>query len=778
MHPFIRFISLLFVLIFVSHAVAQNLETLLRSETQIEQYERAIDALFVRYDENSDNQNVLIDIGAEADELKSPIADLLATFSQQLAVNQERLTVLNDGSEAEAVIAERKNLNEVNALLTVYIGRLETAIADLEELSLQVSTARRNIFTNQLFERVSFSSLSIDNLAVSLGDKLSEFYVKTSAWLTFVWEFKTQPLIISISLSVVLGGLIYLGLYRFVGRFIHSYGQLPAPDYGSRLTSAFWSAVIPTVTVAAIGASTILLLKDFSVLRIDFENLLIRIVQSLVAFVLVYNLAKLILSPRNFSWRLVPVTNRSAAALFSLALFLFAIRALSYMIAGVREVLDLPLQSSVMQAFIETVLVAFVLIIISRLKPLIVGEDPSQPGKVWPRYLRWPLFFTGLFLLLMSGFGYIALASFISWQIVTSGALLILVYFGLISAKSVMQEDVFVSSKLGIYLSDRFGYRPETLNRLGLILGIITHLIVIGVGLSLILLQWGFRSDEVLSGIYQLFTEFSVGGITVSFVNIFIGLALFAVGYLVTRRFQRWLDGNVLGRGKVEEGVRNSIRKVVGYAGVAVAAMFAVTAAGFDLSNLALVAGALSLGIGFGLQTIVSNFVSGLILLAERPFKTGDWVETTSVTGIVKEISVRATEIETFSRKTVIVPNSELVNAAVGNWNHRNSTGRVDVAIGVAYDHDPQDIMDLLIEIAKEHPKILNMPAPSVEFVDFGASSLDFNLRGFLANIGDGFDVRNELRVAIYRRFKQENIEIPFPHRELFIRQSPDSEST
>lgn len=773
MSLFIRSIFIAFILICAPQVAAQNLESLVREEVVIDQFERDVDALKIRFEENVSNEDVLIDIGTEAGELEAPMTELVSTYNEQLVINQERLTVLNDGSETEAVIAERNNLNELNALLTVYIGRLETGVADLGELILKVSTARRDMFTNQLFERVSFSALSFDNMGGATGEKLSEFYVKTRAWLTFVWQFKTRPLIISLSLSILLGGLIYLGLYRFLGRFIHSYGQLPAPDYGSRLTSAFWSALIPSITVAAIGASTILLLKDFSVLRIDFESLLVRFVQSLVALVLVYNLAKLTLSPGNFSWRLIPITNKSAMVLFGLMLFLYVIRAASYMIEGMRELLDLPLQSSVLQALLETVLVALVLIIISQLKPLIIEGDASKAGKAWPKFIRWPLLLVGLLLILISGFGYIALASFISWQIVMSGAVVIVAYFGLLSAKSVMQEDVFVASKLGTYISQQLGYQPETLNRLGLFLGVLTHIVVIGVAFSLLLLQWGFRSDEVLSGLYQLVTEFSVGGITVSFVNLFIGLALFAIGYLITRRFQRWLDGNVLGRGKVEDGVRNSIRKVVGYAGIAVAAMFAVTAAGFDLSNLALVAGALSLGIGFGLQTIVSNFVSGLILLAERPFKTGDWVETTSVTGIVKEISVRATEIETFSRKTVIVPNSELVNAAVGNWNHRNSTGRVDVAIGVAYDNDPQVIMDLLIEIASEHPKILNLPAPSVEFVDFGASSLDFNLRGFLANIGDGFDVRNELRVAIYRRFKQEAIEIPFPHRELFIRQTP-----
>ena len=143
-----------------------------------------------------------------------------------------------------------------------------------------------------------------------------------------------------------------------------------------------------------------------------------------------------------------------------------------------------------------------------------------------------------------------------------------------------------------------------------------------------------------------------------------------------------------MARGRVDVGVRNSIRTVVGYAGVALAALIGVSAAGIDLSNLALIAGGLSLGIGFGLQNVVSNFVSGLILLAERPFKVGDWIVAGPVSGTVKKISVRATEIETFQRQTVILPNSELINSAVANWTHRNKLGRVDIAVNVAYGSD------------------------------------------------------------------------------------------
>ncbi len=223
-------------------------------------------------------------------------------------------------------------------------------------------------------------------------------------------------------------------------------------------------------------------------------------------------------------------------------------------------------------------------------------------------------------------------------------------------------------------------------------------------------------------------------------------------------------------RGRVDAGLRNSIRTVAGYAGIGAAALIGISAAGFDLSNLALIAGALSLGIGFGLQNIVNNFVSGLILLVERPFKVGDWVEAGNVTGIVRKISVRATEIETFNRQSVILPNSEFINNAVSNWTLRNHLGRIDIPVGVAYGTDPKKVIDLLMEIAAADPDVVERPEPFVFFKGFGDSSLDFELRAHLGDIFSSPVAQNRIRLRIVEVFAENGIEIPFPQRDVHIR--------
>lgn len=780
-HNLLRKMTKLFVMFFVafifiaSSGFAQQTQELTRDEVQIDKFESLINSLENRFDQNKDAEDVLIDIRTDASELLIQVQDSLDQFRLDAASDKEKLTALgdppSDGSEAQAITVERQALTESSALLSVYVGRMEKLATRLDDLVFDVGITRRDLFTRALFERVEISGISAFEIHNMFREEMSKFWIKTKAWLAFVWEFKRSALFTSLGLSAITGLLIYFGGYRIFGRFILRSNQVEEGGIGAKLTSAFWSAAIPTLTAAAVGASTYFLLLDFGVLRIDFAALFARLIQSAVALVLVFTLARVILSPWDAKSRLINVTNRGAKWLFLLIGFLFAVRTISYVGVGIREILDLPLQSSVAQAFFETVAVAVVLIIVSRLEPIAPeGKLDSETGISAPGWIRTTLLIAGVSLILISLVGYVALASFIASQIVVTGALLIVIYFGLLSAKSIMVEGAFAASPLGTKLAKTIQISEQSANRLGLLFGILIYLVVLGLGLSFILLQWGFASEEVMSGALALFTHLQIGGINISLLNIGIGLILFGIGYFATRHFQQWLDRNVLARGKVELGVRNSIRKVIGYFGIALAAMIAVSAAGFDLSNLALVAGALSLGIGFGLQTIVSNFVSGLILLAERPFKAGDWVETTSVQGIVKEISVRATEIETFSRKSVIVPNSELVNGAVGNWTHRNPIGRVEVMVGVAYDNSPQRIIDLLIEIANENPNILKTPEPSVEFADFGASSLDFVIRAFLADIGNGLTVRNELRIAIYERFKAENIEIPFPHREVFVR--------
>ncbi|MCJ8052259.1 mechanosensitive ion channel family protein [Shinella curvata] len=786
-----RFVSALLAVLLLAAlpAAAQTAAVPATETTQLEQANADLDkagaqlnGIRERVDNAKEDDARLVALKVEAETLNRSILAISVATRPRLEAIKARQTELGDPPpegappEADVVKEERQKLaaerNEINALT----GEAENLSIDATKLSNRITEIRRQLFTEAILKRTEINTELFAEASGAVMNETATLGRTVTAWLQFVWKFKRMQLLGAVALSLMAALVLLSGSYRLFSPYITRAAQQEKPHYITRLSVAFWSTILPTMAAAAFAGASYFFLDTFNVLRSDIAPLVAIALGVVVAVSFVAQLANAVLSPADGHWRLMRVSDRGAQLLWLCVFSMALVNGADYFLGSISEVLGSPVVLTVVKSFFASLIIGALLVVTAFIRPVLhQGEAPNASGHPWPRSIFVLLILTGLGLIFSSLLGYVGMARFVATQIVVTGAIVVTMYIGFLSGRAVSAPDAFGATTVGKRLQERFGLGPVALDQIGLAAGLAIYLLIFVVFVPLVLLQWGFQVADIESWAYRIFTEIRIGSITISLVGILAGIVLFALGFIVTRWFQKWIDGNVLARSQVDAGVRNSVRTAVGYAGVALAGLVGISAAGINLSSLALVAGALSLGIGFGLQNIVSNFVSGLILLAERPFKVGDWVVAGTTEGFVRRISVRATEIETFQRQTVIVPNSVLINGQVGNWTHRNKLGRIEVAVSVHGGNDPRRIQELLTEVVRNQQGLLRNPEPVIVFLAFSPTTLDFEVRGYLADILNGTGVKSELRSAILERFRAEEIAIGGPAApEVPIKISPE----
>ena len=281
--------------------------------------------------------------------------------------------------------------------------------------------------------------------------------------------------------------------------------------------------------------------------------------------------------------------------------------------------------------------------------------------------------------------------------------------------------------------------------------------------------------NEVLEKIAQVFefTIFEINQTPITILSILMFVLVIALFQIGSRTLKRFILDPIFHRMEFEAGTRFTMTRTIHYFLMVIGAIVSFQFIGIDLSGLAVIFGLLSVGIGFGLQNITSNFISGLILLFERPIQVGDRITVGETEGNIEAINMRATVLKSVNNISVIVPNSEFVSSRVINWSHGDPRIRMDIEVGVSYNSVLEDVIKALDSVAEENPNVLKNPKHDVLFFSFGDSSWNMNLRVWIKDPQQHRIIRSEINKAIVHKFREMNIEIPFPQRDLHIKSQP-----
>ena len=718
---------------------------------------------------------------------RSKIDEVKKQIEKELNFVQKKIDALGpapaEGTTEPAIIAEKRS--EFNRELNFQKSKMAEAdilLTRIDELDNLIISVRNQKLLGSLLDRQS--SLINPTVFWESTEEFVDFGVDIiKSPLNWFAELNTEgrdfvktnviPVIIIFLFSLWLG--IYLRL--FIMRHFGYRQDLEHIRYGKKVIAAICVAIGYGVIPAFILGSLLVWLVSNEVMTVGFFGLVLNAFLYFALYViLIRAVARVIFAPYNEKWRLVNVSTPKAKsvtqALYASIMLIGFVAYLEYVAQKANYSLELISYLTAISAAVKAFCMVWV---IKRLlwendeEPEQIEEnhdderpeyeDIHEEEEITPAFkitFLASIFAIGVFGL--SLFGYPYLSDFIFNHILMS--VFVIGIFAIIrkSINELLQRVLVMN-----FWVTTFRLRRRILRKLNFWSGLLIDPLLLILMVLVLLSLWGVSTDILLQTTINLLTGFTVGGVEISIVAIVLGIIVFLLLVGLVRGAKRRLMDNILSKMDIDEGLKHSLASGFGFLGFTIAALLSFAIMGGNLTNFALIAGALSVGVGLGLQNVVNNFVSGIILLFERPIKVGDWVIINGEEGKIKQINIRSTEVETFKRSSLIIPNASLLSTTVTNLTHGNNWARYAIKVGVAYGSDTQKVKEVLLECAQSNRRVLKKPEPYVLFQDFGASSLDFELRFYVSDIWGGWMVPSDLRFEINRRFAEEGIEIPFP---------------
>ncbi|MCW0236606.1 MAG: DUF3772 domain-containing protein [Ferrovibrio sp.] len=704
---------------------------------------------------------------ADLDRLRVNASAERDQFKQAVATTQTQLDALGPAPasgqprEAPAVTESRRQLAVRLQSVQDSVKQAELALTRIVALQDEVADEARRQFTRQLLYRGTspfnpdFWRNGIEDIKAVSAPVMA---APAQWWQADDGRRSGSTTLLQIIMVAVLSAALLIPMQRWLRQHYGIRPESGEPSAVRRTIAAF------TVLIGHTAMPLVVLWATYAVLVGNdwatglVGRMMYMLMQAVSIALLAHGLAQATLAPHHAAWSLIPLPEPQRSKLqrrvtaFSIGMVLIAI------LVGPSRVPDFGTAGR------DMVIAAVALFLVAS---NLAFSDPRlwRPLSEDMRPLR--LFaglIFGLSVIALGAvlLGYYGFAAFLAYGLL--GSALALGAYALV--RSAVRDGL---AHLADNPESRFRSWRQTLGLSGpmsttsqLLLGLLADIVLFALLLIGLALAWGVSRATLIGYMLELFYGVTIGPVTISLGNILAALVVLVIGIGLTRFLSGGLNNRLEQQSGIDPGVRNSMVTGLTYVGYLIALVTGVGVIGLDLSNLAIIAGALSVGIGFGLQNIVNNFVSGLILLIERPVKVGDWVVIGDREGYVRRINVRSTEIETFPRASVIIPNSELISSPVMNWTHRNRLGRVDVAVSLSYAADLEKARDVLLDCLKGHPDILSMPEPQVIFRDFGAGTLLFALRGHIADVEKRHMIESDLRFAIHKCLKESGVGLPY----------------
>jgi len=711
--------------------------------------------------------------------LRATIEERRAQLKPKLQDARERLAKLGpapkDGAPPESaeIARQRKKLDTEVADLDGKLKQADLLFVRAGQLIDAANDERRERFTESLFSPVpNFYAYVLPAAFERLPMQVEQRFEAIADWLARAWS--TGVIVFLLVFIAPIGA--FLGTHSFVRNMAARVDAKQRPNRPAEPTiqdRGIW-ALRKTVRSALpfwMGLAAFYLIATAAGLADpSLAGFLPRTVLASAWAVSLIFLIRHSLVPEDDAWKLIP--SAPAAMSWRIAGLLWAVVTiwlLDHILGFADVVVFAPYQVTVLRS---TFFAALYGILIAATLWVIQSGSTTRKG-AFTGWQGWLFTFVGVvagLILLAALLGYESLASFMGTHAVSTAGVLWTMYLVHLAAESISSVSVISGRAIDDDIDEDEDMGGASLFTIRIIVSLLLDITILAIGSVILLLLWRFDWIEVKGWIQAAFFGFQFGNLRISLQSVLVALGVFALGLALTRFVQRWLTARVFTGRHVDTGLGESMRIGTGYLGFVLSALAGISYLGFDFSNIALVAGALSVGIGFGLQSIFNNFVSGLILLVERPIKIGDYIEVGGEEGTVKRISVRSTEIETIHRQSVIIPNATLITDPVTNWMHLDKSCRLDIPIGVDYGTDMELLRSTLLAVAQGHRGVLKSPPPVVHFAGFGDSSLDFELRVFLRDVRERIKSSSDLRFAILGALREAGISIPFPQRDLHIK--------